>query len=183
MPDLMRRLGGALLRNCLLLAAQFGAVPLLRGPEAPWVPVLLAVFVVGAAVPHGTDAEFVARTVVALAAVGVAALGSITWDRQTLHDRGREETAVVAERTMAEDGSGRSPSLRLRTDAGRDLPGPVSMDLPVGARLAVTADPDGPAWSLGKRPAEPRWEAAGTAALLLLQTGSLARLSLRRPRD
>ncbi len=183
MSELMRRLGGALLRNCLLLAAEFGAVLLLRGPEALWVPVLLAVFVVGAAVPHGTDAEFVARTAVALAAVGVAVLGGITWDGQNLHDRGREETAVVAERAVVEDGSGHSPSLRLRTDAGRDLPGPVSMDLPVGARLAVTVDPDGPAWSLGTRPAAPRWEAAGTGTLLLLQTATLARLSLRRPRD
>ncbi|MEU9252429.1 hypothetical protein AB0D66_11360 [Streptomyces sp. NPDC048270] len=183
MPELMRGLGGALLRNGLLLAAEFGAVLLLRGPEAPWVPVLLAVFVVGAGVPHGTDAEFVARTAVALAAVGVAVLGGTTWDRQTLHDRGREETAVVAERTVAEDGSGHTPSLRLRTEAGRGLPGTVSTDLPVGARLAVTVDPDGPVWALGKRPAEPLWEAAGTAALLLLQTAALAGLSLRRRRS
>lgn len=183
MSDLMRRLAGALLRNCLLLAVEFGAILLLRGPEGFWVPVLLAVFVAGAAVPHGTDAEFVARTAVALAAVGVAALGWITWERQTLHDRGREETAVVVERTMVEDGSVSSPSLRLRTEAGRDLPGPVSMDLPVGARLAVTVDPAGTVWSLGTRPAAPRAEAASAAGLLLLQTATLARLSLRRPRD
>ncbi|MCX5608511.1 MULTISPECIES: hypothetical protein [unclassified Streptomyces] len=183
MSELMRRLAGALLRNCLLLAAEFGAILLLRGPGGHWVPILLAVFVIGAAVPHGTDAEFVARSAVALVAVGVAVLGGITWEGRTLHDRGREETAVVVERTMAEDGSSRSPSLRLRTEAGRDLPGPVAMDLPVGARLAVTVDPGSPVWSLGARPAEPRWEAAGTGALLLLQTATLGRLSLRRPRD
>lgn len=183
MSELIRRLAGALLRNCLVLAAELAAILLLLGPGGLWVPVLLAVFVIGAAVPHGTDAEFVARGVVALAAVGVAVLGGITWERQTLHDNGREETAVVAERTRVEDGSGDSPSLRLRTEAGRDLPGPVSMDLPTGARLRVTVDPDGPVWSLGARPAEPRWEAAGTGALLLLQTVTLGRLSLRRPRD
>ncbi|MEU9148419.1 hypothetical protein, partial [Streptomyces sp. NPDC048349] len=87
MSELMRRLAGALLRTCLLLAVEFGAIWLLRGPEALWLPILLAVFVAGAAVPHGTDAEFVARTAVALAAVGVAVLGQITWDRHTLHDR------------------------------------------------------------------------------------------------
>ncbi|MEV7524484.1 hypothetical protein [Streptomyces sp. NPDC091371] len=183
MVELIRRLPGALLRNCLLLAAEFGAIWLLRGPEGAWVPVLLALFVIGAAVPHGTGAEFVARTAVALTAVGVAVLGGITWDRHDLHDGGREEVAVVASRTMVEDGSVNSPSLRLRTEAGRDLPGPVSLDLAVGARLTVTVDPDGQAWSLGPRPAEPRWEAAGTAALLLLQTATLGWLSLRRPRD
>ncbi|MFG2984370.1 hypothetical protein ACGFYQ_24455 [Streptomyces sp. NPDC048258] len=182
MAEVMRRMTGALLRNCLLLAAECGAIWLLRGPEGAWVAVLLAVFVVGAAVPHGTDAEFVARTAVALTAVGVAVLGGITWDRHTLHDRGREEVAVVASRTMVEDGSGHSPSLRLRTAAGRELPGPVSMDLAVGARLTVTADPDGPAWSVGGRPAPPVWQAAGTGALLLLQTATLGWLSLRRPR-
>ncbi|WP_167739563.1 hypothetical protein [Streptomyces subrutilus] len=57
------------------------------------------------------------------------------------------------------------------------------MDLPAGARLAITVYADAPAWALGKRPAEPRWEAAGTAALLLLRTAALARLSLRRPRE
>ncbi|WP_328925169.1 hypothetical protein OG429_11290 [Streptomyces sp. NBC_00190] len=182
MTELVRRVTGALLRNCLLLAAESGAIWLLRGPEGAWIPVLLAVFVVGAAVPHGTDAEFVARTAVALVAVGVAVLGGITWDRHTLHDRGREEAAVVASRTMVEDGSGRSPSLRLRTAAGRDLPGPVSLDLAVGARVTVTADPDGPAWAVGTRPAPPVWHAVGTGALLLLQTLTLGRLSLRRPR-
>ncbi|MFD9083387.1 hypothetical protein [Streptomyces erythrochromogenes] len=182
MADLTRRLAGAGLRNCLLFAVEFGAIWMLRGPEGPWVPVLLAVFVVGAAVPHGTDAEFVARTAVALTAVGIAVLGGIAWDRHVLHDRGREEVAVVAQRTMVEDGATTSPSLRLSTEAGRDLPGPVAMDLAVGARLAVTVDPDGPAWAQGGRPELPLWQAAGTGALLLLQTGVVIRISLRRYR-
>uniref|UniRef100_A0AAU2JPE6 Integral membrane protein n=1 Tax=Streptomyces sp. NBC_00049 TaxID=2903617 RepID=A0AAU2JPE6_9ACTN len=183
MADLIRRLPGALLRNCVLLAAEFGAIWLLRGPEGAWIPVLLAVFVIGAAVPHGTGAEFVARTAVALTAVGIAVAGGTAWDRHTLHERGREEVAVVASRTMVEDGSGSSPSLRLRTQAGRELPGPVARDLAVGARLAVTTDPDGPAWSPGPRPPEPLWQGAATAALLLLQTAVVGRLSLRRPHD
>ncbi|WP_327261994.1 hypothetical protein OG444_11040 [Streptomyces sp. NBC_01232] len=180
MAELIRRLPGAVLRNCLLLAVEFGAIWFLQGPEGAWVPVLLAVFVVGAAVPHGTDAEFVARTSVALLAVAIAVAGGITWDRHTLHDRGREELAVVAERKTVEDGGAPAPSLRLRTEAGRDLPGPVATDLPVGARLKVTVDPDGPAWSLGGRPDRPRWPALGTGALILLQTALVVRISLRR---
>ncbi|GAA2650952.1 MULTISPECIES: hypothetical protein [Streptomyces] len=179
MTELIRRLPGAALRNGLLLAVEFGAIRLLQGPEGAWIPVLLAVFVVGAAVPHGTDAEFVARTVVALLAVGIAVAGGNTWDRHTLHDRGREERAVVVERTTGEDGS--APALRLRTEAGRDLPGPVASDLPVGARLTVTVDPGGPAWSVGGRPDRPRWPAVGTGALILLQTVVVGRISLRRP--
>ncbi|MDX3535257.1 hypothetical protein PV721_12890 [Streptomyces sp. MB09-01] len=182
MTGLVRRVPGALVRNCLLLAAEFAAVLLLRGPEWSWVAVLLAVFVLGAAVPHGTGAEFVARTAVALFAVGIVVLAGITWDRHVLHERGREETAVVASRTMVEDGSDHTPSLRLRTEAGRDLPGPVALDLQVGARLTVTTDPDGGSWSLGGRPGRPLWQAAGTAALLLLQTVTLGVLCLRRPR-
>ncbi|MCX4720293.1 hypothetical protein OG280_28770 [Streptomyces virginiae] len=179
MAELIRRLPGAVLRNCLLLAGEFGAIWLLEGPEGAWIPVLLAVFVLGAAVPHGTGAEFVARTSVAVLAVGIAVAGGITWDRHTLHDRGREEQAVVAERTVEEDGSTSTPSLRLRTAAGRDLPGPVATDLPVGARLTVTVDPDGPAWAVGGRPDRPLWPVAGTGALILLQTVLVGRLSLR----
>ncbi|WP_405531898.1 hypothetical protein OG592_29105 [Streptomyces avidinii] len=182
MAELIRRLPGAVLRNCLLLAGEFAAIWLLQGPEGAWIPVLLAVFVLGAAVPHGTDAEFVARTSVALLAVAVAVAGGITWDRHTLHDRGREEQAIVIERTVVEDGSTTAPSLRLRTEAGRDLPGPVAKDLPVGARLKVTVDPDGPAWSVGGRPDGPRWPALGTGALILLQTVLVGRISLRRHR-
>ncbi|MBT2482175.1 hypothetical protein [Streptomyces sp. ISL-94] len=182
MAELVRRVPGAILRNCLVLAGEFGAILLLRDLEGAWVPILLALFVLGAAVPHGTNAEFVARTAVALAAAGIAVTGWIAWDRHTLHERGREQTAVVASRTMVEDGSGHTPSLRLRTEGGRDLPGPVAKDLPVGARLTVTADPDGPAWSLGPRPAEPLWRAAGAGVLLLIQTATLTRISLRPAR-
>ncbi|MFD6937830.1 hypothetical protein ACFWAP_16960 [Streptomyces goshikiensis] len=65
-----------LLRNLLLLAVEFGAAHLLRSPDpAPWIPVLLAVFVVGSGVLHGTDAEFVPRFLLAFVAVGVAWLG------------------------------------------------------------------------------------------------------------
>ncbi|MFG2978576.1 hypothetical protein ACGFYY_37025 [Streptomyces sp. NPDC048331] len=179
MAEVIRRLPGAVLRNCLLLAAEFGAIWLLRGPEGAWIPVLLAVFVLGAAVPHGTAAEFVARTCVALLAVGIAVAGGIAWDRHTLHDRGREEQAVVAERTVGRDGSTPSPSLRLRTEAGRNLPGPVAADLPVGARLTVTVDPDGPAWAVGGRPDRPLLPPVGTGALILLQTALVGRISLR----
>lgn len=179
MAELIRGLPGAALRNCLLLAVEFGAIWLLRGPGGAWIPVLLAVFVVGAAVPHGTGAEFVARTSVALLAVAVVVAGGIAWDQHTLHDRGREERAVVAERTAAQGGSASPPSLRLRTEAGRDLPGRLEQDLPVGARLTVTVDPEGPAWAVGARPDRPLWPTAGTAALLLLQTAFAARLSLR----
>ncbi|MCC0098719.1 hypothetical protein K7B10_28895 [Streptomyces flavotricini] len=68
-----------LLRNLLVLAVEFGAALLLRAPDAPWIPVLLAVFVVGSGVLHGTDAEFTPRFLVALIAVGVAELGSRAW--------------------------------------------------------------------------------------------------------
>ncbi|MCX4525362.1 MULTISPECIES: hypothetical protein [unclassified Streptomyces] len=70
-----------LLRNLLVLAVESGAAYLLRSPDpAPWIPVLLAVFVVGSGVLHGTDAEFVPRFLVAFAAVGVAWLGAMAWD-------------------------------------------------------------------------------------------------------
>ncbi|MFF4579105.1 hypothetical protein [Streptomyces sp. NPDC001389] len=71
---------GFLLRNVLLLAVESGAALLLRDPGTPWIPVLLAVFVAGSAVPHGTDAEFAARFLVALTAVGVARAGATAWD-------------------------------------------------------------------------------------------------------
>lgn len=67
-----------LLRNLLLLVVECGAVLLLREP-VPWIPVLLAVFVVGSGVLHGTDAEFTPRFAVALAAVGVAELAVRAW--------------------------------------------------------------------------------------------------------
>ncbi|MFJ8161416.1 hypothetical protein ACIRBY_10815 [Streptomyces sp. NPDC096136] len=71
---------GFLLRTVLLLAVESGAALLLRDPGTPWIPVLLAVFVAGSAVPHGTDAEFAARFLVALTAVGVAKVGAAVWE-------------------------------------------------------------------------------------------------------
>ncbi|MFJ8214687.1 hypothetical protein [Streptomyces sp. NPDC096033] len=71
---------GFLLRNFLLLAVEFGAAALLRDPGTPWIPVLLAVFVAGSAVPHGTEAELGARFLVALTAVGVALAGAGAWE-------------------------------------------------------------------------------------------------------
>ncbi|MFF5702645.1 hypothetical protein ACFY7H_09105 [Streptomyces sp. NPDC012794] len=71
---------GFLLRACLLLAVEAGAAALLRDPGTPWIPVLLAVFVAGSAVPHGTEAEFAGRFLVALTAVGAARLGAAAWE-------------------------------------------------------------------------------------------------------
>ncbi|MFI6149805.1 hypothetical protein [Streptomyces sp. NPDC051109] len=68
-----------LLRYVLVLAVEFGAALMLREPDAPWIPVLLAVFVVGSGVLHGTEAEFVPRFLVALTAVGVAELVGRAW--------------------------------------------------------------------------------------------------------
>ncbi|MET9610350.1 hypothetical protein ABZZ17_35630 [Streptomyces sp. NPDC006512] len=71
---------GFLLRTCLLLAVETGAALLLAEAGAPWIPVLLAVFVAGSAVPHGTRGEFTARFLVALIAVGAARLGADAWE-------------------------------------------------------------------------------------------------------
>ncbi|MGW7347106.1 hypothetical protein [Streptomyces sp. NPDC054854] len=75
---------GFLLRACLLLAVEAGAALLLSEVGAPWIPVLLAVFVIGSAVPHGTRGEFTARflvALVALVAVGTARLGATVWEQ------------------------------------------------------------------------------------------------------
>ncbi|MGW7316171.1 hypothetical protein [Streptomyces sp. NPDC054865] len=72
---------GFLLRACLLLAVEAGAALLLSELGAPWIPVLLAVFVIGSAVPHGTRGEFTARFLVALVAVGTARLGATVWEQ------------------------------------------------------------------------------------------------------
>ncbi|MFD6880043.1 MULTISPECIES: hypothetical protein [unclassified Streptomyces] len=72
---------GFLLRACLLLAVEAGAALLLSEVGAPWIPVLLAVFVIGSAVPHGTRGEFTARFLVALVAVGAARLGATVWEQ------------------------------------------------------------------------------------------------------
>ncbi|WP_405981148.1 hypothetical protein [Streptomyces sp. NBC_00158] len=69
-----------LLRTLLLLAVEAGAAALLRDPGTPWIPVLLAVFVAGSAVPHGTGAELAGRFLVALTAVAAARLGATAWE-------------------------------------------------------------------------------------------------------
>ncbi|MEU2391676.1 hypothetical protein [Streptomyces sp. NPDC007369] len=93
-----------LLRTLILLAVESGAVLLLRG-TAPWIPVLLAVFVVGSGVLHGTDAEFTPRFVVALAAVGVAELAVRAWGlpdpRATAAGLGATVLLVVQTATVA----------------------------------------------------------------------------------
>ncbi|MFD0356883.1 hypothetical protein ACFVHW_24560 [Streptomyces sp. NPDC127110] len=73
-----------LLRVLLLLAVEAGAAALLRDPGSPWIPVLLAVFVAGSAVPHGTEAELGGRLLVALTAVGAARLGAVAWEGRGL---------------------------------------------------------------------------------------------------
>lgn len=71
---------GFLLRVCLLLAVESGAALLLSDAGAPWIPVLLGVFVLGSAVPHGTPAEFGGRFLVACTAVGAALAGAAAWE-------------------------------------------------------------------------------------------------------
>ncbi|MFD9574882.1 hypothetical protein ACFWBI_34300 [Streptomyces sp. NPDC059982] len=78
---------GFLLRVCLLLAVEAGAAFLLRGSAAP-IPVLLGVFVLGSAVPHGTPAEFAGRFLVAVLAVGVALAGAAAWTGYAGRDSG-----------------------------------------------------------------------------------------------
>ncbi|RSS53725.1 hypothetical protein EF912_17405, partial [Streptomyces sp. WAC07061] len=73
-----------LLRLLLLLAVEAAAAALLREPGTPWIPVLLAVFVAGSAVPHGTEAELGGRFLVALTAVGAARLGATAWEGRGL---------------------------------------------------------------------------------------------------
>ncbi len=88
-------------RNLLVLAVEFGAALLLREPDAPWIPLLLAVFVVGSGVLHGTDAEFTPRFLVALVAVGVAELGSRAWaSPDALRTAGTGAAILLAVQTL-----------------------------------------------------------------------------------
>ncbi|MFG2620160.1 hypothetical protein ACGFXC_21365 [Streptomyces sp. NPDC048507] len=92
---------GFLMRACLLLAVEAGAAFLLRDSAAPWIPVLLGVFVLGSAVPHGTPAEFAGRFLVAVLAVGAALAGAAAWAGYAGQDTGpapwaaRGATAVL----------------------------------------------------------------------------------------
>ncbi|MET9856125.1 hypothetical protein ABZY57_24675 [Streptomyces sp. NPDC006450] len=63
---------GALARNSLALAAEFAAALLMRGSQPHWLPVMLALVALASGLPHGTDAGFVHRTVLALGAVAIA---------------------------------------------------------------------------------------------------------------
>ncbi|MCX5196710.1 hypothetical protein OOK31_22920 [Streptomyces sp. NBC_00249] len=71
---------GFLVRVCLLLALESAAVLLLSDAGVPWIPVLLGVFVLGSAVPHGTAAEFAGRFLVACVAVGATLAGAAAWE-------------------------------------------------------------------------------------------------------
>ncbi|MFJ9341294.1 hypothetical protein ACIRP0_18605 [Streptomyces sp. NPDC101733] len=85
---------GFLLRACLLLAGQYAAHVLLSEVGAPWIPVLLGVFVLGSAVPHGTPAEFGGRFLVAVLAVGATLAGSAAWEAYGRADAGPAERAA-----------------------------------------------------------------------------------------
>lgn len=79
---------GALVRNSLVLAAEFAAVLLLRGEPSHWLPVMLGLVALVSGVPNGTDAGFVHRTVLAGGAVlvvlcGVRAEGHAVWQALT----------------------------------------------------------------------------------------------------
>lgn len=87
---------GFLLRACLLLAVEAGAAFLLRDAGAPWIPVLLGVFVLGSAVPQGTPAEFAGRFLVAAVAVGVALAGAAAWAAYDRPDTGPAQWAAQA---------------------------------------------------------------------------------------
>lgn len=159
---------GAVLRNSLALAAEFAAVLLMRGPAPHWIPVVLALVALVSGLPHGTEAEFVPRILLAIGAVLIALMGSHAWDEHALRANGRAERVVEA-------------GGRLRTESGRDL-GPLPG---IGAGgyngLTLLVDPHGPAWQWSDvREAEPVFWEATTGGLVLIQTVSLARLSRRR---
>ncbi|WP_327307240.1 hypothetical protein OG730_30495 [Streptomyces sp. NBC_01298] len=67
---------GALARNSLALAAEFAAVLLMRGSQPHWLPVMLGLVALVSGLPHGTDAGFVHRTVLALGAVAIVLSGA-----------------------------------------------------------------------------------------------------------
>ncbi|MFE2288331.1 hypothetical protein ACFXDJ_29710 [Streptomyces sp. NPDC059443] len=82
---------GAVVRNSLALAAEFAAVLLMRGPAPHWIPVMLALFAFVSGLPHGTEAEFVPRILLASGAVLIALCGSYAWDDHALRADGRAE--------------------------------------------------------------------------------------------
>ncbi|MCJ0868351.1 hypothetical protein [Streptomyces sp. AP-93] len=71
---------GALARNSLALAAEFAAALLMRGSQQHWLPIMLALVALVSGLPHGTEAGFVHRTVLALGAVAIALSAAQAWD-------------------------------------------------------------------------------------------------------
>ncbi|MGW6688943.1 hypothetical protein [Streptomyces sp. NPDC054961] len=71
---------GALVRNCLALAAEFAAALLLRGDQPHWLPVTLVLFAFASGLPNGTDAGFVHRTLLAAGALLIALCAARAWD-------------------------------------------------------------------------------------------------------
>ncbi|MFF3210462.1 hypothetical protein ACFYYB_07335 [Streptomyces sp. NPDC002886] len=71
---------GALARNSLALAAEFAAALLMRGAQPHWLPILLGLVALVSGLPHGTDAGFVHRVVLALGAVVIALCAARAWD-------------------------------------------------------------------------------------------------------
>ncbi|MFD6887202.1 hypothetical protein [Streptomyces sp. NPDC059957] len=62
---------GALARNSLALAAEFAAALLMRDSQQHWLPIMLALVALVSGLPHGTEAGFVHRIVLALGAVAI----------------------------------------------------------------------------------------------------------------
>ncbi|MEU8778799.1 hypothetical protein [Streptomyces sp. NPDC048606] len=86
---------GFLLRLCLLLAVEGAAALLLGEAEAPWIPVLLAVFVLGSAIPHGTPAELGGRFLIAAVAVGASLAGAASWQDRAAPDAWPAQAATA----------------------------------------------------------------------------------------
>ncbi|UQX00693.1 hypothetical protein [Streptomyces sp. RerS4] len=86
---------GFLLRLVLLLAVEGAGALLLGEVGAPWIPVLLGVFVLGSAIPHGTSAEFPGRFLIASAAVGVALAGAASWQDRATPEAWPAQTATA----------------------------------------------------------------------------------------
>ncbi|MFE9564542.1 hypothetical protein ACFYM0_25955 [Streptomyces sp. NPDC006487] len=71
---------GALVRNSLALAAEFAASLLMRGSQPHWLPVMLALVALVSGLPHGTEAGFVHRIVLALGAVAIVLCAARAWE-------------------------------------------------------------------------------------------------------
>ncbi|MFF8036387.1 hypothetical protein [Streptomyces sp. NPDC016626] len=160
----------ALLRNSLLLAAEFVSMLLFRAHEAFLLPALVISFASGAAVLHSGRATFGARTVSGLVGVAVVASAAAGWNHAVLQERGVRQRVVVSERVHVDDGMTARWKVRLRALSGENLPGTLDADLPLGLEVDVTAAPGGDPWMEGGQP-DP-WTFWGVlAGGLALQTG------------